>query len=143
MANFYGSARTNYFKVKDAEAFKAWLGTLPDLELISHEHEGETYYGFLAQCPDSGCFPSYGFDRELDEPSDEPIDWAAELSVHLQEGQVAIMMECGAEKLRYLAGWANAIYSDGREVWVSITDIYDKAARAFGVPLNTISKAEY
>lgn len=31
MANYYALARSNYFKVKDAGAFKEWVGSIPDL----------------------------------------------------------------------------------------------------------------
>lgn len=48
---------------------------------------------------EDGGLPSNRYDEETDGYVD--IDLAKELAEHLAEGQVAILMECGAEKLRY------------------------------------------
>lgn len=42
-------------------------------------------------------------------------------------------MEAGAEKMRYISGWAQAVHSDGRTVELRLSDIYVKAEEAFGV----------
>lgn len=42
-------------------------------------------------------------------------------------------MTTGAEKLRYLTGYAFALYADGRRLDVNLDDIYDKARAEFGV----------
>lgn len=142
MANFYGNARTNYFRVKDVEAFKSWVWSTGEVRVLERiAPDGAEFFGFASECPDSGCFPNARYDEELGD--NEEIDWAEELSQHLVEGEVAVMMECGAEKLRYLSGWSRAIYSDGRDVWVSMDDIYAKAAKAFNVPVASITEATY
>jgi len=74
---------------------------------------------------------------ETDEP--EEIDFLAELSLHLQPGWVAIIMEAGAEKLRYIAGFAAAVNSKGETREVTIQEIYERAK-----PLGEhITQAEY
>src|SRR6185312_6909258 len=97
MANWYGSARSNYFRVKDTDAFLRWaerrgLGIFkndqaPDILAI---HPGDT--------TDSGGWPSYDLENE------EELDLVSELAEHLAPGQIAILLEIGAEKLRYLTG---------------------------------------
>lgn len=66
----------------------------------------------------------------FDEESNDPLDLniAEELAEHLQDGSVAVLMEIGAEKLRYLVGEAIAVNSKGESVTVNIESIYDQAA---------------
>ena len=124
MANWYGTSRSNYFKVKDEEAFREWADSR-DLEIFTN------LVGQLAVAPSSmsedGSWPSY--DNEMD----AEIDFQAELIEHLAEGQVAILMTIGAEKLRYLTGYSVALAWDGRRMSVDIADIYDKVELEFGV----------
>lgn len=142
MANFYGTARTNYFKVKDSAKFLAWLETLSSVESLQHiTVKGETLFGFASVCYDSGCFPTVRYDEETGDGIE--IWWAEELSAHLADGEVAVMIEAGAEKLRYISGWARAIHSSGDEVFVNLDDICSKAYEVFRVPLGTIRTAEY
>ena len=136
MANWYGSARSNYFRVKDADVFSQWarrrgLGVFksergPDILAI---HPGDS--------TDSGGWPSYDMEKE------EEFELEAELAQHLAPGQVAILLEVGTEKLRYLTGQAIAVNAKGRVVDVALGEIYRKAARAFRIPEGEISRAEY
>jgi hypothetical protein len=73
--------------------------------------------------------------------SDEELDLVSELSDHLVPGQVAILLEVGAEKLRYLTGQAIAVNAQGQITDLPLNDIYRKAARAFGVPESEIPRA--
>ena len=61
----------------------------------------------------------------------------------LVEGQVAVLMEVGSEKYRYVTGQTIAVRWDGRVVHLSLNDIYEKAAREFGVDVKSITPAEY
>jgi hypothetical protein len=118
MANWYGSARSNYVRVKDVEAFNAWVATLPGVELV--EKEGK--FALLAgRDNDTGGWPSF---RSASNDEDEEIDLAAEIAAHLAPGEVFVYCECGAEKLRYLTGWATAVKDTGEMLRVSIDDIY-------------------
>jgi hypothetical protein len=135
MANWQGAARTNYFRVKNEEEFKEWAGNLPNIEI----EQNDKGFMLMSTCPDTGSFPSYRYDEVA---GDEEID-LTEIGQFLAEGQVAVFMEAGAEKLRYLTGWAMAVSWDGRVEHVDIDDIYAKAAERFGVHQSTITYCTY
>jgi hypothetical protein len=140
MANFHGSARSNYFKVKNEAEFMRWVNSVPGLGAWSkRDDDGEQTHAVYSDDGDHGCWPHC---RELDE--DHPdydesdcgsvyIDLTQELSGHLLEGQVAVLMEAGAEKLRYITGSALAVDCTGKTVAVELRDIYQLAEAAFGV----------
>jgi len=198
MANWYGTARSNYFRVKDPEAFKDWINAMHDLFLL--EKDGK--FGFYAE-GDSGSFPSYiekhstevigcirspqgetvrsfthvaygdapddekvrddatryfhglpewmgqdnpTLDLKIEEQSDmedAEMDWSFMLAPHLAEGEVAVLLEVGAEKIRYVTGWATAITWDGRETFINLDSIYAKAAAEFGIDKASITEAVY
>ena len=96
--------------------------------MSSSDDEGR--WGFLANSEDGGL-PSSRYDEETDDYVD--IDLTKELAEHLAEGQVAVLMECGAEKLRFITGFATAVSWTGETVRISLDDIYQKAQEAFGV----------
>ena len=66
-------------------------------------------------------------------------DFLEDLTKHLEENEVAIMIECGAEKLRYITGVAYAINSKGETSTINLNDIYEEA-NLLG---NNITAAEY
>lgn len=129
MANWYGFARTNYFRVKDVDAFKEALKAL-DVEVIEVEQDSTSSDGRvkgmvgLIGRDEYGGFPTGGFDGE-DEWQDVEVD--ALVAEHLVDGEVAVFMEVGAEKMRYLTGRAWAINSKGETRQISIDDIYERA----------------
>jgi hypothetical protein len=55
-----------------------------------------------------------------------------ELSEHLMDDSIAIVMGAGAEKLRFITGYAEAINSKGERVDININSIYDLAKQKFG-----------
>jgi hypothetical protein len=137
MANYYATARTNYFKVVDEEEFKSFFSNLPvDIITKNSENTGELLYGLLSTC-ESGGWPSYIFDDETGD--EEEIDIVDEIGRRLTPGHVAIIQEIGAEKLRYLVGFSVAVNSELERVSVSIDDIYSKSL-SLG---NAITHAEY
>ena len=126
MANYVAFVRSNYFKVKDLTAFEQFCEKW-DLRLISDEEkcpEESPLYGFLVECSEAGI-PSIYYDTEKEDYVDG--DFLGELSNHLVDGWVAIVMEVGYEKMRYLIGFAVAINEAGERFQVSLGDIYDKA----------------
>jgi hypothetical protein len=117
MANWNGSARSNYVRVKDRRTFMVWALSLPDVEVV--EQEGA--FALLVTGEDGG-WPSF---RSCDDrEEDEAIDLAAEMANHLAPGEVCIFQQVGAEKLRYLSGSALAVNSAGETLQISIDDIY-------------------
>jgi hypothetical protein len=115
MANWIGSARSNYVRVKDREMFLSWAESLPDVEVV--EQDGR--FALLAN-GDEGSWPSF---RNLEDPNEE-INLPAEMAAHLADDEVCVLQEVGADKLRYLSGWAVAVNGAGEILRVSIDDIY-------------------
>ncbi|WP_263359911.1 hypothetical protein [Acidicapsa ligni] len=135
MANWYGSSLSNYFRVKDRDAFLRWADAR-GLGVFTTERDTESF-AIHGGTSEDGSWPSYDMENDTD------IDLSAELAQHLVTGQIAVLMEVGAEKLRYLTGAAFAVNSKGRVVDVTLSDIYRKAARLFRIPEVEITRAEY
>jgi hypothetical protein len=136
MANWYGSSRSSYFRVKDCDAFLKWVEKR-GLGVFRNSEDVALFAIHSGDSTDGGSWPSYDLE------SDTEIDLVAELAQHLPKGQVAVLMEIGAEKLRYLTGIAIAVNYKGRAAVVSLDDVYCKAARTFRVPENKITQAAY
>ena len=143
MANFYGAARSNYFEVKNPQAFLAWVETVSGLgcwkadpaPIQSEESEAEKQrrnriFKVYSTDGDTGCWPST---IEDDNGDFVDFDLVTDMAPHLADGQVAVLMESGAEKLRYVCGNAVAFTNEGKVVQVNLDDIYKKATEAFGV----------
>ena len=134
MANYYASARTNYFAVTDLEAFKADIESkTSSVQVVSQEKDGLTLVGLLGSDDDGGGFP---FEYHDEDGEYVELDWAEVFKAHLEDGWVAIIMESGAEKLRYIAGYAVAYNSKGETVSLNLDDIYDKA-KSLGTNITT------
>jgi hypothetical protein len=140
MADWYGSARSNYFRVKDLKAFQELCSRWGVSFMTKSESEPELV-GFVCET-EFGGLPSHIFEEVVgtDELKEyEFDDFLKELAGLLKDGEVAIMMEAGAEKLRYITGCAVAVNSKGRTVSVSLDDIYKKAKKLGG----NITPVEY
>ena len=125
MANYYGQARTNYFQVKDLNAWRQELTGYP-VELIEQKlDDGTIKVGFM-DANDDGA----GLDWQLydEEGNETEIDWTDLLARHLADNEVAIIMEVGSEKYRYLSGWAMAVNNKKETREISLAkDIYTLA----------------
>src|ERR1035437_788409 len=109
MATWCGSSRSNYFRVKDEQKFRAWAEQL-GVEVWEGSGPGELGR-FAIASEDGNGWPSVRY-ADVDAGTDD-VDLVAELATHLVEGSVAILMETGAEKRRYLTGWAQAVNCRG------------------------------
>lgn len=127
MANYSSSSRSNYFRVKDRAAFDAWAAKR-DLEVFP---EQDGLLGF-------GDNTGEGF-QSFDPETDEEVDILTELSAHLADGSVAIIMSAGSENLRYVSGFAEAINSKGERKLITLDQIYE-LAKGLGTE---ITRAEY
>jgi hypothetical protein len=116
MANYYGVGRTNYFAVKDEEAFRAALERFPVEVVTSAEHPGKV--AVLDANDDGGGWNFY------DDESEEDPGIVDVMAPHLADGQVAVAMEAGHEKYRYVCGYAVAFNGAGESRQVSLSDIY-------------------
>ena len=137
MANYTATARSNYFAVKDAEAFKEWCATR-GLDVWQGSDDNAARFAIAPGIQsDCGGWP------ELKGDENEPADDLCEsLAQHLREGEVAILLELGHEKLRYLVGAATAVHSSGRRIDLTLAEIYTQAREAFGEAA-VITEANY
>jgi hypothetical protein len=79
---------------------------------------------------DSGAFVSSYWDEETND--DLEFDFA-DVAVLMADGQVLVAIEAGAEKLRYISGYAHAWNNKGEMVAIHLSSIYDMAKEAFGI----------
>lgn len=131
MANWYGTARSNYFKVNDEAEFRKAL------EGVDIQIRCEGGVVSLFGDGDSGGWPSGRWD-ENDEEFVE-VDLCGIIQEHIAPGDCAILMEVGAEKMCYLTGRAVAVTAAEVSI-VSLDDIYAVAAKMTDSP---VSVAEY
>lgn len=137
MANYYGQTRSNYFFVKDAEAFKAELSKYP-VEIITEERDGKTLYGFMDRDVNGAGTIEYYYDEETGDNS-EDLDWSDFFKRHLADGWVAVIIHAGSEKYRYINGLATAYNNKGEGRAIGLDDIYH-LANELG---ENITRAEY
>jgi len=109
MANYIGKARSNYIRVKDVMAFNEWADQF-DLK-VGSDDDGRVCVLSDEQWPDMNSNGEY-------------VDFVKALSTHLVEDEVAILMEVGSEKLRYVYGQAQAVDHKGHTLEINLNDIY-------------------
>jgi hypothetical protein len=130
MANYYASARSNYFRVKDREQFVEALHGLPVSVVDSTKHEGAVC--LLGADPDGAGWPAWGYDESISEEFE--VNLPQLIAAHLAEGEIAILMEAGAEKLRYVMGEAVAVNSHGETRSLTLHSIYELAQELTDAP---------
>ena len=94
----------------------------------------------LVGAQEYGNWPSCGI---TDDGEEIELDFQRLFSEHLVAGEVAILMEAGAEKLRYITGYACAYTWDGRFAQVSLSDIYQLVEEKLGVPARSYAAVSY
>lgn len=130
MANWYGAARTNYFPVRDVEAFKVWAATA---SLRPHQSDTTELWCLLSD-DEYGGWPTQIWDEDAGDGRD--FDIVAELAVHVVGGWPVILMESGAEKLRHVTGSATAFRVTNGEIeceQLVLDDIHDIAEQRWGI----------
>jgi hypothetical protein len=125
MANYIAMARSNYFRVKDVEAFKKRFHGMQDMEVIE-DSEG----GVGLMCNGESAWPSDLWDDEKDEYVG--YDFIEDLRTHLADGETCVLFEIGYEKMRYLVGVAFAFQNKGELLQTTLQQIYDEAEKHFG-----------
>jgi len=125
MANYYSTTRTNYFQVKNIKKFEDELYKFSENLEIHTNEKGVCILDHLGE-----GFPSNYYNEENEDYLD--IEWGDFFSKHLEKNYVAVIVESGAEKLRYVIGYASAYTWDGRSTHISLDDIYKKAIENFG-----------
>jgi hypothetical protein len=142
MANYESHYRSNYFRVKDPEAFETWAHKIGLPTWKETDGDGITRFGFGEVY---GDLPSYYLELGPNDSTDESPDYLAEadyvevdvvdeLPQYLAENEVAIIQIIGWEKLRYLTGTAIAVHADGRPpIVLHIGDINTLVTTQWGV----------
>ncbi|PBA68852.1 hypothetical protein [Mycobacterium avium] len=132
MANYYGTGRTNTFMVHDVEALRTALQR-GDFEVVERASDRPGEVTIFAAGPDGDGNWSQWIYPDDGDAEPEELCVPALIAEHLQDGQVAVFVHAGSEKLRYVCGYSLAVHSDGRQLRIDIDDIYEKAAEEFGV----------
>lgn len=144
MSNLYCSARTNYFAVEDLDGLKASLKPFPEITITASEKKAmESKFALCVENSDYGGWPGWATHENGEEVE---FDFVTHVMPFVKADEVVVVMETGAEKLRYLVGYAEAYIRQGETVMetrVSIDDIYTMAAEKFKTPVDDISRAEY
>ena len=144
MSNWNGAARSNYVRIKDMDGLKNALSPFP----IRVYQNNDGLVCFLSEEEDTGSWPSFALvevDHEDGWPSEDEIEFdpTVQICPFMEDDQILVMMEAGAEKLRYVSGHASAFNAKGDSCGVSLNDIYEKAAEKFSVPVGKITDASY
>jgi len=139
MAEWNGTARTNYFQVTDEAKFREWAEARA-LHVFAKDAGGTTIFGVYSETDDGG-WPTNSWPDDEDAPIE--VDVVAELAAHLAEGQIAVLIESGHEKCNYVDGNAVAVDHAGNRVAIELRDIYDLAAKTFGIPVEQITECAY
>lgn len=129
MANYVSVERTNYFHVKDAEAFRAFMDTVSGDDIHLYEKvdgNGNPVFAF-------GCEGSiYGIQNE-DEKDDYDL-FITNLQEYIADNDAVILTETGHEKLCYVSGYA-AIITGSDIQHVNLDDMaLSKAREMLGNP---------
>lgn len=123
MANYCCAVRTNYFRVKDADKFRKFMGRAMACEDSISVWEkdsgnGGKLYGFGCYSPILGVGPPDDSDKITDSERgnlmDDEYDYEAfveGLSEIVADDDAIIIFESGNEKLRYVTGFAQIITS--------------------------------
>jgi hypothetical protein len=123
MANYYCWTRTNYFKVKKLNDFRAKLGSYSGGEggIDIWEENGLVALG------------AYGSMITLyDEDKDDWIEIFEVLQDHIEDDEVVIIAEAGHEKLRYVTTFAWLVTKDDVRFVDAVNEVVKDAMRITG-----------
>ena len=131
MATYTSMGRSNHFSVRDLQKLKDLVvGTGIELQ-----QEGESQVVLL---------DTEGTDWMIcGQDCEDDIYLPDVIAEYLEPGEVVVFQSIGNERFRYLGGHSVAVSSEGKQVWIHLSDIYAAAAKEFGVDASTISLAEY
>jgi hypothetical protein len=139
MANYQGTARSNFFRVTDVVGLRQWVSSF---EVSVQVHPANPEYAMLFPTTDDGGWPTW---RLEDEETGQEVEFdpVEHICPFLAEGEVVILIEIGAEKLNYVSGFARAFTWDGRHIALSLSDIYGRVEKELGIPQEQFADATY
>lgn len=133
MANYYGVAKTNYFKVTDEKKYEELVNNLlaeDEIHDFSCIIDGELKHGF-------GSYSAITYCADDEELLYDLEVFLTELQKILPDGEAFIYQETGYEKLRYVTGFAYIVTNKTIE-WVSLENsIMTKAKELLGKDFKT------
>lgn len=137
MANYIAYDRSNYFKVKNVDAFRLFIENL-GLTMHLGSLDGDDIKGggtVTVIDEDGGGIPE---DERWDEEKEQFVefDFFAEVAKHLTDDSVAEFRHIGHEKLRYLVGCTVAVNSKGEILALSLDDIGKMVKKVWGLDMN-------
>jgi hypothetical protein len=135
MSNWHGTALSNFFRVKDLAGFKSMVEKeLPGVEVregaATGPNDGRVCV-VASRDSDNGGWPTWIVDPD-DHEDEVEVDMPRSISQHLVEGEIVVLMQSGADRLKYVTGDSVAFDHTGKCVSVSLNDVYKKARRKFG-----------
>lgn len=131
MANYCCTIRTNYFHVKDENAFRTFMnrvyGCEDNIELWEEKDEdGRAVFGF-------GVYGGISGIRDQDDDEDSSYDdFIDKLQESVADDDAVIILESGNEKMRYVVGSATIVTSSDYKY----SDIADIAVKQAGEMLH-------
>lgn len=120
MASYTGFGRTEPFDVKNVAALKE---ALIDADVTVHVEPGMSNTVVVLSELDDGGWTTFDED-------DNEVDFIELIVPHIADGDIAIFLHIGREKMRYLNSIAVAVTNDGRRITQSMSDFYSHAKAA-------------
>ena len=118
MANYECATRTNYFHVKDEDAFRKFAEKIccseDAIDVWEKDDNGKKVFAF------GGFGEIMGLNNAEDDCSYD--EFLKELQEHIAEDDAVIILESGKEKLRYITGYATVVTSSESK-FANIADI--------------------
>lgn len=135
MADYISLSRTNYFRVTDEAAYRAFYSCL--------RTENEALCDFTTE-KDGTIWHGFGMYGTIDDndSEDEIEDWLHKLQKLLPKDEAMILLEIGHEKLRYLVGEYTVVTSKVIE-YGNIEDAAINTARRLLHDPSLTTKIEY
>ena len=117
--------RSNYFAVRDADAFQAWIAEFPSVTVairtLWDDVHGAVVKGFavlsVAGLPTEGFPPNVPARR---------VDFLQELATHLAPGWVVELRENGPEEFQTLRGRAGLVTAAGAQEQFPLEDLHPR-----------------
>ncbi len=131
--NWYGTGISSFFRVKDERAFRDEMNEIGGVEIVYEDSKDEHPIRRFALLDGYGeGWPSYmEYENENGNMvQDEDFYFFGAVSMHLEDGEVAVFQEIGAEGHRYVSGYSIAINNAGEELVVDIHEIFEKIKEA-------------
>lgn len=123
---YIATATSNYFRVKDREAFLEFVHRYHlQLEIDNRLVDGVTEPIFSIYLKNDAGWPTMLWNEHDNMYID--VDIYKDLAPHLADEEVAVLFEAGSEGIMYVAGSAVAINNKGERIEINLQDIYKRA----------------